>query len=87
MCERIAYSVQISRLTIKDGTAVLRCGGQRFAGGVQFVAIVTDADLKLDWFSGLLDHGGAVEDCAKAVFSPPLVFLIVEEMQKRKYYD
>lgn len=50
-------------LTIKYSTAILSGGGQRFAGVVQFVAVVTDADLKLDWFARVLNHGGAVEDC------------------------
>lgn len=40
--------------TIKYSTGILSGGGQWFAGGVQFVAIVTDADLKLDWLSWFL---------------------------------
>lgn len=66
-------------LTIKNSTAVLSGGGQGFACGVQFVAIVTDADLKLDWFAGFLDHGSAVENCTQAVFPPPLVLLKEKE--------
>lgn len=62
-------------LTIKYSTAVLGSRGQWFAGGVQFVSIVTNADLKLDWFSGFLNHGGTMEYCTKTVFSPPLVLL------------
>lgn len=50
-------------LTVKHSTAILSGGGQRLAGVVQFVAVVTDADLKLDWFAGVLNHGGTVEDC------------------------
>ena len=66
-----------SSLTIKHSTAVLSGGGQRFAGGVQFVAVVTDADLKLDWLSWFLYHGGAVEDRTQTVLPPPLVLLNV----------
>lgn len=63
-------------LTIKYSTAILSGGSQWFAGGVQFVAIVTDADLKLDWFSRFLNHGGAVEDGTQTVLPPPLVLLM-----------
>lgn len=69
------YSVQISPLTIKYSTTILCGGGQRFAGGVQFVAIITDADLKLDWFTRLLEHACTVENCAQGILPPPLVFL------------
>lgn len=55
--------IAASSLTIEYSTAILSGGGQWFAGGVQFVAIVTDADLKLDWLSWFLYHGGAVKDC------------------------
>lgn len=71
-------------LTIKHCTAVLSGGGQRFAGGVQFVAVVTDADLKLDWLSWFLYHGGAVEDRAQTVLPPPLVLLIRGRRQKKR---
>lgn len=64
-----------SSLTVKHSTAILGCGGQWLAGGVQFVAIVTDADLKLDWLSWVLYHGGTVEDCTQTELPPPLVFL------------
>lgn len=63
MCLHDVTRLAASSLTIKYSTAVLSGGGQWFAGGVQFVAVVTDADLKLDRFSGFLDHGGTVEDC------------------------
>lgn len=43
-------------LTIKHSTAILSGGGQRFAGGVQLVAVVADADLKLDGLSWFLYH-------------------------------
>lgn len=64
-----------SSLTIKHSTAILGCGGQGLAGGVQLVAIVTDADLKLDWLSWVLYHGCTVEDCAQTEFPPPLILL------------
>lgn len=62
-------------LTVKHCTAVLSGGGQRLASGVQLVAVVTDADLKLHRLSWILDHGGAVEDGAQAELPPPLVLL------------
>ena len=62
--------------TIKHSTAVLGSGGQWFTGGVQFVAIVADADLKLDWFARLLEHAGTVEHGTQTVLPPTLVFLI-----------
>lgn len=62
-------------LTVKHCTAVLSGGGQRLAGGVQLVAVVTDADLELHGLSWILDHGGAVEDGAEAELPPPLVLL------------
>lgn len=65
-----------SSLTIKHSTAILSGGGQRFAGGVQFVAVVADADLELDGLSWFLYHGGAVEDCTQTVLPPPLVLLM-----------
>lgn len=68
-------SLPASSLTIKYSAAILSGGGQRFAGGVQFVTVVTDADLKLDWLSWFLYHGGAVEDCTQTVLPPPLVLL------------
>lgn len=61
--------------TIKHGKAVLGCGGQRFAGGVQLVTIVPNADFKLDGLTRLLEHAGAVENGAQREFPPPLVFL------------
>lgn len=67
--------IAASSLTIKYSTAILGCGGQWLAGGVQFVAIVTDADLKLDWLSWVLYHGGTVEDCTQTELPPPLVLL------------
>lgn len=77
-CEQIRFHIWIaaSLLTIKHSTAILSSGCQWFASGVQFVAIVTDADLKLDWFSRFLNHAGAVEDCTQTVLSPPLVLLM-----------
>lgn len=71
VCDQI-YS---SFFTIKHSTAILSGGSQRFAGRVQLVAIVPNAELKLDWFSGFLNHGCAVEDCTKTVLPPPLVLL------------
>lgn len=68
-----------SSLTIKHSTAVLSGRGQRLTGVVQFVAIVTDADLKLYWLAGVLNHGGAVEDCTETELPPPLVFLLKRE--------
>ncbi len=65
-----------SSLTVKHCTAILSGGGQWFASGVQLVAIVTNADLKLDWLSRFLYHGGCVENCTKTVLPPPLVLLI-----------
>lgn len=60
--EQVRTQSRVS-LTVKHSTAILSGGGQRLAGVVQFVAVVTDADLKLDWFTGVLNHGGTVEDC------------------------
>lgn len=68
-----------SSLTVKHSAAILSGGGQGFAGVVQFVAVVPDADLKLDWFTRVLDHGGAVEDCTETELPPPLVFLLCGE--------
>lgn len=62
-------------LTVKYSTAVLGCGCQRHAGGVQLVAVVTDADLELDWLTGLLEHAGAVEHSTQRELPPPLVLL------------
>lgn len=69
-------------LTIKHCTAVLSGGGQWLAGGIQLVAVVTDADLELHGLSWILDHGGAVEDGAQAELPPPLVFLNAQGRQE-----
>lgn len=53
--------VFVEKLTIKNSTAKLSGGGQRFACGVQFISIVSNADLKLNRFSRLLKHAGTVE--------------------------
>lgn len=64
--------------TIKHSKAVLSGGRQGFAGGVQLVTIVTNADLKLDWLTRLLEHAGTVKHSAQGVLPPPLVFLYSE---------
>lgn len=74
----------VASLTIKHSTAILSRGGQWFAGGVQFVTVVTNADFKLDWFSRFLYHGGAVEDCTQTVLPPPLVLLMEGRKQRRE---
>lgn len=74
MCDEDGKKLAPS-LTIKHSTAILGCGGQWFAGGVQFVAVVADADLELDGLSWVLYHGGAVEDGTQTELPPPLVFL------------
>lgn len=51
-----SHETSAPSLTIKHSTAVLSGGGQWFAGGIQFVAVVADADLKLDWLPRLLYH-------------------------------
>lgn len=61
--------------TIKNSKAVLSCGGQGLAGGVQFVAIVTNANLKLDGLTRLLEHACTVEHSTKRVLPSSLVLL------------
>ena len=74
----------VAWLTVKHCTAVLGGGGERLAGVVQFVSIVTDADLKLDWLARIVDHAGIVEDRTEAVLPPSLVFLKVENVQEKR---
>lgn len=61
--------------TIKHSKAVLGGGRQGLAGGVQLVAIVTNADFKLNRLARLLEHACTVEYSAQRVLPPPLVFL------------
>lgn len=67
-----------SSLTIEDRPAVLGGGGQRQAGGVELVAIVSDADLELDSIINILQHGGRVEGGKERVLAPPEVLLGAE---------
>ena len=62
-------------LTVKHSTAVLGCGCQWHAGGVQLIAVVANADLELDWLTGLLEHAGAVEHSTQRELPSPLVLL------------
>lgn len=62
-------------LTIKDGPAVLRGGGQGQAGVVKFVAVVANADLKLDGVIHILEHGGRVEGSEEGVLPTAQVLL------------
>lgn len=68
-------------LTIEHGPAVLRGGGQGQAGVVELVAVVADADLKLDGIVHVLQHGGRVEGSKEGVLPPPQVLL--QEAQER----
>lgn len=61
--------------TIKNSKAVLSGGRQGLAGRVQLVAIVPNADLKLDRFTWLLEHTRTVKHSAQRVLSPSLVSL------------
>lgn len=47
--------------TVKHCSAELRGGGQREAGVVELVAVVADADLKLDGVVDILEQGGGVK--------------------------
>ena len=69
-------------LTVKHSTAVLGRVSQGFAGGVQFVAVVTDTDLKLDWLSRFLQHAGAVEHGTQTELPSPLVLLMERETRR-----
>lgn len=51
----------VEKLTVKNSTAILSGGGQRFACGVQFISVVSNADLELNGFSRFLKHTGTVE--------------------------
>lgn len=72
---QVYFSVLQKFRTIKHSKAVLGGGCQRLAGGIQFVAIIANADLKLDWLTELLQHACAVENGAQGILPPPLVFL------------
>lgn len=67
-----------SSLTIKDCPAVLGGGGQWQTGRVELVAVVPNADLKLDGIVDILEHGGRVEGGKERVLAPPEVFLGAE---------
>ena len=65
-------------LTVKHSIAVLGGGWRGFAGRVQLVTVVADADLKLDRFSWLLEHARTVEHGAQRVLPLSLVLLLRE---------
>lgn len=47
--------------------AVLSGGGKRFAGLIKFVPVVPQADLKLDLFRDISQHGGRVKDHTQTI--------------------
>lgn len=65
--------------TIKHSKAVLSGGGQGRAGGVQFIAIVTNANLKLDGLTWLLEHARTMEHSTQRVLSSSLVLLKINK--------
>lgn len=65
-------------LTVKDRPAVLSGGGQRQTRRVELVAIVPNADLKLDGIIHVLEHGGRVEGGKEGVLAPPEILLGAE---------
>lgn len=67
-----------SGLTVEDRPAVLRGRGQRQAGVIELVAIVPDADLKLNGVVHVLQHGRRVEGSEERVFAPSEVLLEAE---------
>lgn len=70
-----------STLTVEHSAAVLGGGGQGFAGGVELVAVVADADLELDGLPRVLQHGGRMEHGGQAELPPALVFLPKQPFQ------
>lgn len=62
-------------LTIEHSSAVLRCGRQRQAGVVKPVAIVANADFKLDGVIHILKEGGRVKSSEQRILSLPHEFL------------
>lgn len=72
------YPSSHNNLTIKYSTAVLSGGGQGFACRIHLVAIVADANLELDRFTGFLQHARTVEHCTEGVLPLSLVLLYTE---------
>lgn len=64
-----------STLTVEHGAAVLGGGCQGFAGAVELVAVVADADLELDGLARVLQHRGRVKHSSQAELPSALVFL------------
>lgn len=71
----VIFRILADSLTIKHSEAVLGGGRQGFAGRIQLVTIVTDANLKLDWLAWLLKHARTVEHSTQRELPPTLVFL------------
>lgn len=70
--------------TVEHGPTELRGGGQREAGVVELVAVVTDADLKLDRILDVLKERGRVERYEERKL--PLPQKLLEDTEERERF-